>query len=374
MRDAIVLCHVSRNGIGHDNGDRVVRGGDIHGADQQAHAELSSLSAAKGAVDPAKQRVKSAVDPDQGADGRDEDRNHCGLKHPGGTGAHAAQKRGRRHGTRNQHDHSPGQNADQQHNKDIDADYPADQNQNVGDGLDQIIGLERDFSHAAAQRQNQNQDQRQQGCRQRDGKVFTELVLHVTALSVAGGDGCVRDEGQVVPEHGAADDRCDTERQIEARCLRHRDGNRTDQRDRADRGTHRERDKAADREQHNHGIPGRDHGEREISHALSTAAAYHTDENTCLHEDEDHRHDVPVADSLAHDTEFFIKRKRPVLQTGGQQRNQENDHDRDVIETHRDFQNVLKQDTQTEIQNQKDTDGKKRSGVSFFHKNNPPTL
>ena len=50
----------------------------------------------------------------------------------------------------------------------------------------------------------QNDRQRTQSGRQGDEEVAPEFVLHGAALSVAGGDGSVGNEGQIVAEHSAA--------------------------------------------------------------------------------------------------------------------------------------------------------------------------
>ena len=45
--NAVILAHFLGNGVCHDDGDGVVGGGDVHGAYQQTHAQLTAFFARK---------------------------------------------------------------------------------------------------------------------------------------------------------------------------------------------------------------------------------------------------------------------------------------------------------------------------------------
>ena len=67
--DAVLLAHLLGDGVRHNDGDGVVRGGNVHRADEKAHADLAAALAAKRLFDPAEQRFKAAVLTDQRTDG-----------------------------------------------------------------------------------------------------------------------------------------------------------------------------------------------------------------------------------------------------------------------------------------------------------------
>ena len=153
-------------------------------------------------------------------------------------------------------------------------------------------------------------DQRQRGksSRESDPEVFTELVFHLAALSVAGGDCRVGDEGEVVAEHGSAHDGGDAERQRKAGGLGNSSGDRHEKRDRSDGGSHGRGDEAGNDKEHSDGILCRNPGEHEIGNALCTAPSDNADKRACGEEDQQHCDDVFVPDALSHEGELFFKR------------------------------------------------------------------
>ena len=87
------------------------------------------------AADKAEQRFKAAVFADEAAHGRDKDRDHDRLKHPGRAGAHVPQQLGRVHRTGGEHDDGAGENAGQQHEEHVNARHAANEHQQIRDGL-----------------------------------------------------------------------------------------------------------------------------------------------------------------------------------------------------------------------------------------------
>ena len=164
--------------------------------------------------------------------------------------------------------------------------------------------------------QKQDQHQRGDGRGQGDPEIALEFVLHGAALTIAGGDGGVGDEGQVVAEHGSAHDASGTQRRVEAGRLRDLQGDGHDEGDGADGGSHGSGDEAGDHKQHRHGEPGGDDVEHEVGDALGGAAPHHADERARRQEDQQHGDDVLISHALPHDDKLFLKGNRPVLKTG----------------------------------------------------------
>ena len=204
--------------------------------------------------------------------------------------------------------------------------------------------------HVRIQRQHEDECERRERGGEGDVEIFAEFVLHRAALPVAGGDGGVGNEAQIVTEHCPAHDGRDTQRQGIAAGRGDGDGNGRDERDGADARAHRGGDKAAYDEQHRHGEFRRDDREHEIRHALRARAAHHADEDTGGKEDEQHRHDVLIAHTIAHQRELFVERQRAVLAAGYEQRDEKDDDDGDGIKSHRDFEHILKDKAEAQIQ------------------------
>ena len=196
------------------------------------------------AADKAEQRFKAAVFADEAAHGRDKDRDHDRLKHPGRAGAHVPQQLGRVHRTGGEHDDGAGENAGQQHEEHVNARHAANEHQQIRDGLQQMVFRDLYRANIAFQREHEDQRQRHQRRRKRNAEVCAEFVLHFAALRAAGGDGRIGDEREIVAEHRTAHDGADAQRQMEPRRLRHGNGDGDDQRDRAAGRAHGRRDEA----------------------------------------------------------------------------------------------------------------------------------
>ena len=126
-RDAVLLCHFFCDRICHDDRHCIVCRGNVHRTDQQSHAELTAAFTTENPVDPAKQSIKSAIFTDQGTHCRHLFGNHAGFKHSGNAIPHVCKKIDRCDMPSGQHDKRPGNNPDQKHHKDINADNASDQ-------------------------------------------------------------------------------------------------------------------------------------------------------------------------------------------------------------------------------------------------------
>ena len=101
----------------------------------------------------------------------------------------------------------------------------------------------------------------------------------------------------------------------------------------------------------------------EICDRFCAASAHDADEHTGCQKDQDHRHDILVADALCHDLQLVVERQRPVLQAGDEDRGQERHNDRNVVKAHLNFQTVFKQTAQTQIQDKEHSDRQQGDGT-----------
>ncbi len=365
--DAVVFRHFLRDGVCHNDGDGIVRRGDIHRADEKSHAELSAAFAAEYALNAVEKRVKAAVFTNERTYRGDENGDHGGLEHARRARSHAREKRGEGDGTRGKHDDGARENGGKQDDKDVDADDTADEHEQIRDRFDELIALFLDRTDIGTKREQKNEHEGDDGGGKNDGEVRAEFIPHRAPLTAAGGDGGIGNKGKVVPEHGAAHDRTDAKRHGEARRLRDGDGDGGDQGDGADRGAHGGGNEAADEEQNAHGEARRNERKHEIGDALGGASADDADEDAREQEDEQHGDDVFVSDAAAHDGKLFIEGQLFVLQSRREERDEKDDHHGHAVKAHGDLHDIFEGDAEPKVQNDKDADGQKRERVSFFH-------
>ena len=111
----------------------------------------------------------------------------------------------------------------EQNDRHIDAHEGGDQNHDVGQHLDDAVSAGFHGTGAVAA-QNGVQDHGDDGGGQSHEEVHAELVLHLGAAALGGGNGGVGDHGQVVAEVGAADDRGAHDGGVQTGALGHTDG------------------------------------------------------------------------------------------------------------------------------------------------------
>ena len=162
--------------------------------------------------DKLKDRFESAVFLDERSDRSHQDGYDHGFKHSGSSAAHGGER-----GDIIQHaccgsGEDKQKDADAQNNEDIDPEKRKDQDDEIRNCLDQVIGIRPHCGAAAPQGQDEQDDQGDQRGRKSDAEIGPEFVLHQNALRLGGGNGGIGDKGQVVSEHGAADNGSDTER------------------------------------------------------------------------------------------------------------------------------------------------------------------
>ncbi len=91
-----------------------------------------------------------------------------------------------------------------------------------------------------------------------------------------------------------------------------------------------------------------------------------TEDTTGGKEDEQHRHDVLIADALTHQRELVVKAQRAVLAARRQQRDKKDDYNRDGIKAHRDLEHILKDKSQPQVKERNSRIGSNAAGLAFF--------
>lgn len=354
--NAVVLGHLMCDRVCHDDCDRVVSSCNIHQGNENTHAELTAALALEDTADAVEQSVEAAVFTDKSAQCGNENSDHCSFEHTCAAGAHGAQEINKVGRARCKHDDNAGNDADEQDDKYVDADNAADEDEHIGDDAEQIIFAGNGSRKLCTQRQDQNQNEGHDCSGKCDKDVFAEFGLHGAALTVAGCDGGIGDKGKVIAEHCTADNRADAKRHSEAGSVRNGNCDGSNQGDGTDGGAHCQRNKAADAEENNDAIACGNQREGEVGNAFCTAASDNTDKNTGGDEDQDHGENVLVTDALAHDGKLFVKLHLAVLQTGYQNGKHESNDNGNIVESHGDFHNVLKGNTNAEVCNKEYTD------------------
>ena len=192
-----------------------------------------------------------------------------------------------------------------------------------------------------------------------------ELVLHLAALRRSRRNRRIRNEAQVVAEHRAANYSRYTERNAETRHLRHLDRNRRDHRDRAHRSPHRRRDERRHHEQHHHRELRRDKVQQQVSRRRGARTPENPRENARAEEDENHQENVAVAEGACHDVHLLVEIQLAVLQARDENRHQERRHDGDVVEPHRNLEDIFERDAETQIEDQEHGDRQEGNRVAL---------
>ena len=80
-RDAVILCHLRRDRICHNDRHGVVCGGYIHKSNEKSDSELTCSLAAEHTANSVKKRLEAARLADECTERRHKERDHCSLKH-----------------------------------------------------------------------------------------------------------------------------------------------------------------------------------------------------------------------------------------------------------------------------------------------------
>ena len=163
--------------------------------------------------------------------------------------------------------------------------------------------------------QNSVQDHGDDGGGQGHKEVHAELILHLRTAALGGGDGGVRDHGQVVAEVGATDDRGAHDGGVQAGALGHTDGYGSHGGDGAHGGTDGGGDKAAHQEHTGDQQRNGNEVQSQIDDGGFTARGGSSTLEATGHQiNQDDHHNAGVAHVLAEHIQFFTD-----FDLGGQQ-------------------------------------------------------
>ena len=304
--------------------------------------------------------------PDQRTHGCYKDSHHTSLEHSGNTGAYIGQKLHRCDMSSKKHDKCAGDNSDQKYHKYIDADDTADQHQNIWKDLYKMIILYHSSLDFCLKRQDKDQSQCNNSCRKCDPEIFPEFILHLTALTVAGCDRGIRNKRKVVTKHGSSHHRCHTKCHIKTGSFGNRYRNRSKKRDSPNGSSHSHRYEAGHYKQYRNRKTCRYQRKHTVGHTFCTAAPHNTHKRACGQKDQKHGDDIFISYSFCHKLQLSVKANRSVLNTCHQDRRQKSHNDRYIIKSHGDLHHILEQNSQSQIQNQKNTDRQQCDYISFF--------
>ena len=363
--NADVLC----DRCSHDDGDRIVGSGDIHQSCQQADSEHAPALSGEMPLDKLQDRFKTTVLFDKSTDRCHKDRYDHGLKHSGSPGAHGGkggdivQHSG--HGSRDHKQDDP----DSQDNENVESQNGQHQNDEIRDCLDHVVGVISHRDGAGSHGDNHENHKCGKRGRKGDAEIRPEFVLHLDSLRLGGGDGRVGNEGKVVSEHGTAYDSADTQRQWETAVLGSLRGDRDQDCDSPDTGSHCHGNQAGDYKQSGDCQLSGNDAQKQIGCAGSSAGLLgDSAECACSKEDEEHDRNIVITDTLGADMDLLVEVERPVLHEGNDQSDREGNDDGHDIEAHLTFQRmqVFEIYAGPQIQDQEYDDRHQRQTIWFL--------
>ena len=372
-RDLILVRNLLCNGAGHDDGDGVVRRGDINERAQGGNADLRPLGGVDMALDGVEHKINAAICLYQTDDSGHHNRDHGDIIHAhhaalsvrslGNDGENIL----RGNGSRGDANHNGEDRADDEDEEDVHAGQRSDKHDQIGDNLQNVIAqVSRDLVFSVCHHEEQNQRNDSGG--QNNADVFTEFILHLTSLRARGGDGCVGDHGKVVTEHGAAHNGSHAQCPRDPGLFTDSDGDWRKGHNRSDGGSHGGGNEAADEKETGYGDLRRQNGKSEIDGAVNTAGCLdRAGKRSREDKDETHDHDVFVAHIFCHARKLFREAALRILQESDDKRDQEADNGGHRVK-------VLKQNAAADKYDQKDGDGQKCPWVPLFHNQTSPSF
>ena len=255
------------------------------------------------------------------------------------------------------------------------ADHKHQENVHSGQRAHQHHKIRQNLKHVVAQisgdvifsvRQDKKQDEGDDSGRKDNADIFPELVFHLAALCAGGGDGCVGDHGEVVPEHRAAHHGSHAKCARDSRFLTDSRGNGSQSHDGSHRCSHRRGDKAPDQEQARDGNLRRKDRQAEINGAVHAARCLNrAGKGAGQNEHQAHDHDVFVSHAPRDAGKLFRKGALGILQESGHQRDEKAHDGGHGVK-------ISEQDTASDEDHKKNGNGQKSPGVSFLHPTIPP--
>lgn len=264
-------------------------------------------------------------------------------------------------------DHDDGccDDAHEQYREHVDAGKGECQNENIGDELHQVVIGGDDFMGVRCKRNSCNNHDCGDGCGERNPEVLLEFVLHFAALRGSRCDSRVGNEREVITEHGSANHGTHAEGNAEPCCPGNFNSDRRYDSNCPDGCPHGGRNECRHDEKHDYGKLGRYKIQKQVSGRRGAGSSENARENACAQEYENHEEDISIADGTCHDVHLLVEIQFAVLDACHENGYQEGPDDWDVVESHRNLQDVFEGNAHAQVQYQKHGDWQKGLGVAL---------
>ena len=204
-RNAKLLADILGNRTGHNDGNGVVRGAEVDEQCQRRDTKLAAFRVTDAALDEVQDKFNAAVFLDESNDAGHDDRNNRDVIH----GVDACTNMGKHfrcgEGACCQTNEHAQRSADNQDNENVDAADCTEKHDEIRNDLKQVVVKAAFYVELVSLSEEEEESQRNNSSRQDNLKVFAEFVTHIAALRFDSSDGGIRDDGQVITKHGAAD-------------------------------------------------------------------------------------------------------------------------------------------------------------------------
>ena len=314
--NAELLADILGNWAGHNDGNGIVGCAEVDEQCERRDTQLAAFRITDAALDEVEDKFNAAVFLDESNDAGHDDRNNRDVIH----GVDACANMGKHfrcgEGAGCQTNEHAQRGADNQDNENVDAADCTEKHDEIGNDLKQVVVKAAFDVELVSLFEEEEESQRNNSSRQDNLKVFAEFVTHIAALRFDSGDGGIRDDGQVITKHCAADNGSSADSHRKAGFFADTGGDRRKRGYGANGGTHRDGNKAADDEKAGNSHSARQDGQAKVDSAFYTAGgADSTGEGACCEENQAHGQNIFVACALRrhmqllHEAELFVLHK-----------------------------------------------------------------
>lgn len=178
-------------------------------------------------------------------------------------------------------------------------------------------------------------------------------------------DGRIGNKRKVVAEHGATNHGAHTEGDSEPCGPCNFDGDGCYDCDCPDGCSHGGGNECRHDEKYDYGKLCWNEVQKQVRGCRGTCPAKDARENACAQEYENHEEDVSIADGTCHDVHLLVEIQFAVLDACHENGYQEGPDDWDVVESHRNLQDVFEGNAHAQVQYQKHGDWQKGLGVAL---------
>ena len=272
-RDAVFLRDAAGDVADGDDGDGVIGGAEVGEGCHEGDAGFSAPAPTDAGGEVADDVVEAAVVADEFEHAGGEEGDDDELAHAGHALSHGADPVHEGAGGADEGDGSCGKESEDEDFHDVHAAEGGAEDEEVGEDFEPL-GFLGDGDGCEFPAQDDVEQEDEEGCREDDGKVGLEFVLHGAALGAGGGDGGIGDEGEVIAEEGTADDTSGHEGERGACFICQSDGDGHEGDDGADGCADGEGDDAGGEEDAGKYHVGGEKGESEVDSGIDRADVF----------------------------------------------------------------------------------------------------